>query len=912
MSTTLPFGLARPGNRRLLVGIAITAAYVITARAGLLLDPVAGFAAFVWAPTGLALAAVFLLGAHVAPAIFLGAVIANALAGAPPLAAGAIGVGNTLEAVAGAWALRRFEFRSAFDRLRDSSIFLGVAVLAPVISASIGIVTLLATGAASSSQAPFAWQAWWVGDAIGALIVAPLLLTWLSPDSPAIPRARRLELLATMIALFLVAGAVFFGQVPQTKSFLEAYFILPILLWATVRYGPRGVTAAVCLTAAVAIAGTTRSTGPFAQEALGPSLFALQTFMGMVAATVLMLSAALAERGNVRQLAESEAAQLAARKSEQSAQFLAEASAVLASSLDYTVTLDRLAKLVVPELGDWCVIDTTTDTGELRRVAVAHRDPERVLMARDLEARYPTDMNASTGVPNVFRTGNSELYEDISDDMLAASARDPEHLRVLRELGLRSAIIVPITARSRVNGVLTLVSSESGRRFTHADLTLAKELGRRAGLAIENSLLLTETRASADRMARLQAVTARLASIVNADEIGDVVLAEGLAALRALHAALCVMTPDGDALEIVSSVGIPEDVVRHFRRFPVDAPLPLSEAVRTSQGVFLEDRAAIVARFPDLREANSRATTDAWMALPLVIGSRTIGGIAFGFAESRRFDQSERNFASSLVHQAALAIERTRLYAAEQRARAEAESANRAKSEFLATMSHELRTPLNAIVGYAQLLQMGVHGELTPVQRDTIDRIERSEQRLRALIEDVLSFARIEAGRIDLTTTATRVRDIIQEVESLVAPQIREKALQLSFVNCDEALTVHADPEKVQQILLNLVANAIKFTPDGGSITITGEVVGQMVAVRVRDSGVGIPPDKHETIFEPFVQLGRSLASPREGSGLGLAISRNLARAMHGDLTVESEPDRGSTFTLTLPLSTQDHVPATP
>jgi signal transduction histidine kinase len=565
------------------------------------------------------------------------------------------------------------------------------------------------------------------------------------------------------------------------------------------------------------------------------------------------------------------------------------------------VTLGELARLVVPELADWCAIDTLSDDGAVHRLAVAHVDPAQVTFAQELTERYPPDPAASTGVPNVLRTGRPELYPEITDEMLVASAIDDDHLRIVRELGLRSVMIVPLTARGRTRGALTLVSAESRRRYGDADLALALELGRRAGFAVDNARLLADAQAAAERTARLQTVTARLTGVLTPQEVAEAVVGEGVAALAAAAGAFCLLTPAGDELEVVFSTGLAEDVTHTFQRFNVDAPLPLSDAVRTGEPVFLESRADVVARYPVLREANARATAEAWMALPLVIAGRATGGLAFGFALSRPFTPEDRALGLALAQQASQALERARLYTAEQAARADAEAANHAKSDFLATMSHELRTPLNAIGGYAELLEMGLHGPVTEPQRDALKRIQRSQRHLLSLIEDILSFARIDAGRLTLDMTDVPLRDLITDLEPLVAPQIRAKGLAFDFENCDSSLTAHADGEKVRQILLNLLSNAIKFTPPGGQITVAGTRSNERVELRVRDTGIGIPTDKLGAIFDPFVQLGRTLTNAREGTGLGLSISRHLARAMGGELTVESEVGAGSVFTLSLP-----------
>jgi len=234
-------------------------------------------------------------------------------------------------------------------------------------------------------------------------------------------------------------------------------------------------------------------------------------------------------------------------------------------------------------------------------------------------------------------------------------------------------------------------------------------------------------------------------------------------------------------------------------------------------------------------------------------------------------------------------------------ARAVAEAANRAKSEFLAVMSHELRTPLNAIGGYAELMEMGIRGPLTEQQRDDLRRIQRSQQHLLGLINEVLNYARLETGAVRYDLADVRARDALAEAEGLVAPQVRAKGLTLTAGACAPEIAVRADPEKLRQVLVNLLSNAVKFTDAGGRIELACADRGAQVQLVVRDTGIGIAADKLEAIFEPFVQVNAGLTRTAEGTGLGLAISRDLARGMGGDLTVESTPGAGSAFTITLP-----------
>lgn len=282
--------------------------------------------------------------------------------------------------------------------------------------------------------------------------------------------------------------------------------------------------------------------------------------------------------------------------------------------------------------------------------------------------------------------------------------------------------------------------------------------------------------------------------------------------------------------------------------------------------------------------------------------AETFNRMARGTARAHRELEDRFREARSLAEELEHANSRLRATSrAAEEAQVAAETANAAKSSFLAAMSHELRTPLNAIAGYVQLIQMGLRGPVTPEQQADLHRIKRSHTYLLSLIEDVLNFAKLDAHQMEFHARDVTVEEIMRDVETLLAPQLKASGIDYQYEECDPGLAVRADPDKTQQILVNLLTNAVKFTKTPGKVTVSCSFDDESVQIRVSDTGIGIKEGDIERVFEPFVQLGRGLSQPGEGVGLGLTISRDFARRMGGDLTVKSVPGEGSEFTMSLP-----------
>ncbi|HEY9618421.1 MAG TPA: PAS domain S-box protein [Microcoleaceae cyanobacterium] len=662
------------------------------------------------------------------------------------------------------------------------------------------------------------------------------------------------------------------------------------------------------------------------------------------------------------QLIREQAARLEAEAQGVKSAFLAEASTVLASSLDYEITLASVAKLAVPFMADWCTVDILEENQNIRRVAIAHLDPVKVELAWEVNRRYPDHFNAAVGLPRVLRTGQATVASEIQDSGLVAVAQDAEHLQMLREFGLKSCIVVPLLARGRTLGAITLITAESGRLYSPDELPLVQDLARRAAIAVDNARLYRETQAAqqiaektAERNASLQALTAALSETLSLTQVGEVVVNQGLTALNARAGLIALLTDQDKTLEVVWTVGYSQELLNTWSRFPISTAVPLTDAVKTKQPILLESREDWAEQYPNI-SASKHINPDyhAWAALPLIIEGRAIGAMGFSFLNAKTFSEEDCAFMLALAQQCAQAIERARAYAAERQARAEAEAANRMKDEFLATLSHELRTPLNAMLGWTQLLRTRKFDESKMVR--ALETIDRNTKSLAALIEDILDVSRIMTGKLNLSVAPCELVSVITAAVETVRPAAEAKTIQLECFLAPAAGPVWGDANRLQQVVWNLLSNAIKFTPKGGRVEVRlyrvdkfagsselqdglnvegGKVEGSnqssnlptdsealleqnfssteqpsnlqsansYAQIQVIDTGKGISPDFLPHVFERFRQENSSTSRSYGGLGIGLAIVRYLVEQHGGTVQAFSRGEgMGATFTVQLPL----------
>jgi PAS domain S-box-containing protein len=372
------------------------------------------------------------------------------------------------------------------------------------------------------------------------------------------------------------------------------------------------------------------------------------------------------------------------------------------------------------------------------------------------------------------------------------------------------------------------------------------------------------------------------------EEIYDEALDGLMKAMHADRASILLFDDDG-VMRFKAWRGLSDDY-----RAGVEGHSPWTRDTRDPKPVVVPDVASD-ANLASLESAIQAEGIGALAFVPLIDESGGLLGKFMAYFDApHEWTDAELRLAQTIARHVSFAITR-------HRRDTELREANRAKSVFLATMSHELRTPLNAIAGYTDLLEVGVHGEMTIAQGEAVKRIQANQRHLLRLIDDVLDFAKLEAGHLHFEIANVPVQETLDGARVFVEPQLRSKDIRFEYRIGDPHVTCRADRAKMQQVLANLLSNAWKFTPAGGTVTLAWDATDSEVRVEVRDTGQGIPPNNLETVFEPFVQLHMGFRRKVEGTGLGLSISRELARGMGGEVRATSVVGEGSTFTLILP-----------
>jgi PAS domain S-box-containing protein len=580
----------------------------------------------------------------------------------------------------------------------------------------------------------------------------------------------------------------------------------------------------------------------------------------------------------------------------------------LGSIADAVITVDRGGRIVylnpaAQELTGWPASEAVGQPFEnVAYVLAVDGGTER--LHHDLLQQRVAQVTSGEGAGEradmtlVARDGR-QLYVDVIVRQLRDAAGRPAGavmaLRDITERKRAEAALAEANRRLKEQAeALELQVKES--ESLAAELEQANEHLEEANLEAEAARTETET---------LSHIGSTLASELNVERIVQTVTDAATTLTGAQFGAFFynVVDSQGEKLTLYTLSGAPKEAFENFghpRPTPVFAPTFYATAIVRSDDITADPRYGQMG--PHYGMPPGHLPVRSYLAVPVMSRSgEVIGGLFFGHKDVGVFGDRSERLAIGIASWAAVAMDNARLYEAEQRARAEAEQANRTKSDFLANMSHELRTPLNAIGGYAELLSEGIRGPMTPPQLADLDRIKRNQRYLLSLINDILNFAKLEAGRVRFALRDVSMNDALGELEALVAPQLEQKQIRYEYRCCDQRYTAFVDPERLQQILLNLLSNAIKFTAPGGEVLVECAATRDQMQVRVSDTGVGIPPDKLEQIFEPFVQLDRGQPIGNAGTGLGLAISRDLARAMGGGLTAESTMNVGSTFMLSLP-----------
>ena len=697
----------------------------------------------------------------------------------------------------------------------------------------------------------------------------------------------------------------------------------------------------------------------------------------------------------------------AERAAQDRLQFLAEASTLLASSLDVDATLGRVARLAVPHFADWCAVDLVGERGVLNRVAVAHVDPAKVELAQRLVVAFPATLNDETGIGAAVREGEPVISGELDEDSLRAEfGNRPAYVEALLKLELHASMIVPLVARGRTLGALTFASAESKRSYGDTDLKLASELASRAAVAVDNAHLFRDAERGRDRLGFLAEASALLGSTLDVERTLDQ-LCSLVAGRAADWCAIHLLDEGGRAHAVAVAHTDPARTASaqaELAAFPAtrEAPTMVTQVIETGEAVLITDGAAALPEQAREREEGVHSG----LIVPLVARGRVLGTLSLARSETAEsYTQEDLEFAVDLARRAAVALDNAQLYrASEERAQAarvlasvgdgvflvdrhglvrtwnraaaaatglvaeavidrvaveaipgwaaivshvpvtsEGGTASRAESlpldlgdrelwlsihgvavpdgivyafrdltderaleamrtEFVSTVSHELRTPLAAIYGAAMTLRRSDVTLAEEQRASLLDVVSGEADRLARTVNDILWASRLDNDSLHVSIQNCDPLSLARDVVEAQRAHL-DRAHQVILDAADDLPPIAGDPDKVGRVLINLVDNAVKYSPDGGVVTVAVRIVGAHVRFSVTDQGLGIPIAEQRRIFDKFYRLDPNMNRGVGGTGLGLYICRELVRRMDGRIWVDSGGlGHGSTFAVELPL----------
>jgi len=968
--------------------------YFLAGMAGLAVPFTAGNVSPVWPASGVALACLLLFGWRCWPGIFVAAFLVNYIFHLQiPTALGLAG-GNTLAALTGAFLVRRFAgVRSSLNRLRDMlALMVLAAALSSTISASMGTGVLIFTGVKPWATAASTWLMYYLGDGMGILLAAPLLLSFRElmrlRSSARMAELVALLLLTSLTSVLLFDEQLFFAA----RHTVLALVVFPFVLWAAIRFGVAGSALVNAIIAAVGLFATAHGLGPFSKDLAFTNALLLQLFFANFAISGLLLSAVIAERkaseAERESLIRDQAKQEAEREGEKRYRRIVElanegiwtldgkgrttfVNRQFASMLGYDPKemAKKRAQEFCPEIFHASLFGVGASELRLRK-----KDGEEVwakvsttaipdeLRGTDGLLLMLTDITKSKLAEELVRKSTAELQAVLDNAPVMIYMKDPagRYLFVNRRW---SEVFSISSEEAKGKTDFDLFNEDAARQFTANDQAVVQcctqEFEEQSlladGLHSYQSIKvairdnhgefyalcgistdITERKAKEETLRQthraLRVLSQCNTAVVHAseeqallDEVCRIVVGE------AGYVFAWVGYTDNDSACTVRPIASAGNVMGFLENIHVSwadnefGRGSVGIAIRTGKPVVMHDLRSQPAYAPWRKEL-AHHIFESVMSVPLRLGDTVNGALVIYAQEPEAFDEPEVGLLAELGENLAHGIvslrarnERTVAIAALERARCEledrvrlrtaelvvardaAESADRLKSAFLASMSHELRTPLNSIIGFTGIVLQRLAGPLNDEQIKQLGMVQNSSRHLLALINDVLDISKIEAGQLDIHCASFSLLPAIERTVSTILPLAEKKGITLRTVLSPEVGEIFSDQRRTEQVLINLLGNAVKFT-DQGEVEVQCRLERESIVIAVRDTGIGIDPKYHQSIFEPFRQADTGLARKREGTGLGLSICKRLVELLGGFISMESVPDRGSTFTVRLPL----------